>query len=151
MVIRTTKPTFAQVNGFVGGASVNQEVLRFTIAADANEDLKVTALTFAEYGSAIDSVSTYTLYEVSDSAAISRTGTDHSFTGMDIQIAKGTSKTFKLIANTGSLITYDTFGVTLENSTVANIGWGEYFIDGYTTADGASLSVFPINGGIKIY
>lgn len=152
MIVRTTKPTFAKVNGFVGGASANQEMLRFTIAADANEDLKVTKLAFTEYGSAVASVSTYTLYEVGDSAAISAaTTTGSMFEGMDIQIAKGTSKTFKLIANTGSLVTDDTFGVTLENSTAGNIGWGEYFISGYTTATGVSLSEFPIDGGIKTY
>ena len=153
MIVRKTKPTFAKVNGFVGGASASQEVLRFTIAADANEDLKVTTLIFSEYGSATSSVSSYTLYEVGDSSAISRTGgeTGNSFTGMNIQIAKGTSKTFRLVANTGSLVTDNTFGVTLENSPVGNIGWGEYFIDGYTTAEGASLSEFPIDGGIKTY
>jgi len=153
MTIRKTKPTFTKVSGVVSGASTQQEMLRFSIAADANEDLNITKLVFDEVGASVASVSTFTLYEVGDSAAISRTDeeTGNSFTGMNIQIAKGTSKTFKLVADTSSLNEdTDTFGVALNVGTSgANINWGEYFVAGYSTGlTGTSLSELPINGGL---
>jgi hypothetical protein len=69
---------------------------------------------------------------------------------MDIQIAKGTSKTFKLVADTSSLNEdTDTFGVALNVSTVTNIKWNEYFSTGYAGGiNGSLLSEFPINGGL---
>lgn len=155
MTIRKTKPTFAKVSGVVAGASTEQEMVRFSISADANEDLNVTQLVFDKIGASVASVTAFKLYEIGDSSFIKsetgQTGATATLGLMDIRVAKGTSKTFKLVADTSALNEdADTFGITLNAGTSgANITWGEYFVAGYSTGlPGTSISELPINGGL---
>jgi len=154
MVLRKTKPTFSLVSGYdTAGADTEQEMLRFKISADANEDLQINTLTFTEGGTAtgISETGDWVLYEVGNSTELA-TSTDGSFTSLGIEIGSGTDKSFYVVVDTSGVSVDERFGVSLRNDTAANISWKEYFVAGYGSAiDGEYLKTFPISGGTMTY
>lgn len=155
MVVRKTKPTFAYVSGVVGGASAGQEVLRFSITADAKEDLTVTTLDFTEsiVGTGLAAASAK-LYEVGNSSYIATTGAgvDYLFAAADfvntvgIVVTKGTTKTFYVTTDTSGAVNDDRFSLSL--AAVGDINW----TDGVdATIDGTYVSGLPINGSSMKY
>jgi hypothetical protein len=159
MVIRKTKPTFAYLNGVAGGQSSNQEVLRFTISADSNEDVLLSSLTFAKSGSTLGMASTsdFKIYEVSGSTETQKSVTGvatTTFNSLNVTVAKGTSKTFVVRANTSAIATDESFGLNLDNTTLSNIQWKEYFVtdnETYTVGDASYLKALPITGATMKY
>ncbi len=150
MTILKTKPTFAHVSNATGGASLNQELLRFSVTADANEDLQLKTLKFTLYGSGKASTSGFKLYEVGGDQ-IGTITNDANFTGLTSIVGKGATKTYRVTGNTSLLSDDKTFGIALDNTTVDNISWGEKFVTTYTARDGANLASFPIDGGTTTY
>jgi len=77
MVLRKTKPTFAKISGYTGGANSEQEMLRFTVTADANDDLRLNELTFDlegnDSGTTEITGNTLSLYEDGDTTALNTT------------------------------------------------------------------------------
>jgi len=151
MIILKTKPTFAKVNGYVAGADLEQEMLRFSITADSNEDLNVTDLVFDISGTGLINIGDVSLYEVGNPTVLATTA-DGAFSSLNIEVSKGTTKTFRVVVDTTGLATDEKLSVSLNNSTTTNIMWGEYFVTGYSTgSDGTYLSSFPISGGVDTY
>ncbi|HNV12290.1 MAG TPA: hypothetical protein PK686_02740 [bacterium] len=150
MVVRKTKPTFSKVNGIVGSASSAQEVARFKVAADANEDLRLTAIAFtvSNTGGAVDS---YSLYEVGNPKALA-TATDGNFSGFELVVNKGTDKTLRVTANTILVGADKTFGLSLSNVAETNkIAWGEYFVTGYEDHNSTYVEELPLDFGSMKY
>lgn len=159
MELRKTKPTFALVNGYnPAGSDLEQEMLRFSITADNNEDLQVTKLAVTLGGTTTGIAEATTggagdmkLYEVGDNTAIGSHATG-AFTGLEVEIAAGSTKTFYVTADTSAVSTDERFGVSLRNDTADNILWKEYFVAGYGSAvDGELLVSFPLSGGVMTY
>ena len=152
MFIRKTKPTFAKVSGVTGGAAVEQEMLRFTVAADANEDISINALTFALNGTGVASTGVIGIYELGNPKILATsTSASSTFAALNVEISKDSSKTFRVVADTTKIGTDATVGVSLNNSAVGNIAWGEYFVGGNATSTGTYLTSFPIDGGTMKY
>lgn len=150
MVVRKTKPTFSKVNGIVGSASSAQEVARFKVAADANEDLRLTAIAFtvSNTGGAVIS---YSLYEVGNPNALA-TATDGDFSGFELVVNKGTDKTLRVTANTIPVGADKTFGLSLSNVAGTNkIAWGEYFVTGYEDYGSTYVEELPLDFGSMKY
>ncbi len=153
--VRKTKPTFTYISGVVGGASTNQEVLRFSVTADAGEDVIVSKLDFTNNGTLAAAVAR--LYEVGNATAIATTGagTDYLFEAADftntigITVTKGTTKTFYVTTNTSAAIADDTFSLSLNADTTAtDVAWS----DGIDAAcNGTYLKTFPISGASMKY
>jgi len=150
MTILKTKPTFAKISNLVAGANVEQEMLRFSITADSNADLNVTDLVFDITGSGAINIGDVSLYQIGNSTVLDTTA-DGDFSGLNILVTKGATKQFKVVVDTTGLASDEKLSVTLNNSTAANIAWGEYFVTGYTTYDGSNLTAFPISGGVDTY
>ena len=151
MFVRKTKPTFSKVNGIVGGASSAQEVARFKVAADANEDLRLTAIAFTRNGTGSATPNGYVLYEVGNATALATSATA-DFSGFETVINKGTDKTYRVIANTSSVINDATFGLSLSNVATTNkIAWGEYFVTGYEDHDSTYVEELPLDFGSMKY
>ena len=154
MTIRKTMPTFTLVSGVTGGQGTYQPVLTFTVSADANEDVIINKLTFTKSGSAAAQASTtkFYLYDGDSEKAKNEAANTANFT-LDpngLTIAKGTSKTLVVKANTTEIANDLNFGLSLENGGT-NIEWGEYFVDGAATSTGANLSGFPLSGSTMKY
>ena len=154
MTIRKTMPTFTLVSGVTGGQGTYQPVLTFTVRADANEDVIINKLTFTKSGSAAAQASTtkFYLYDGDSEKAKNEAATNANF-ALDpngLTIAKGTSKTLVVKANTTEIAQDLNFGLSLENGGT-NIEWGEYFVDGAATSTGANLSGFPLSGSTMKY
>lgn len=158
MAVRKTKPTFAYVNGVVGGASTGQEVLRFSITADAGEDLTVDVLNFTESIVAATppglAAAAASLYEVGNSTAIASTGAgvDYDFAagdfvnGVGVVITKGTTKTFYVTTDTSTAENDDRFSLSLSGT--GDINW----TDGVDASiNGTYVSGLPINGASMKY
>jgi len=148
MFVRKTKPTFSKVNGIVGGASSAQEIARFKVAADANEDLRLTAIAFTRNGTDSAVPDGYVLYEVGNSTALAISATA-DFSGFETVINKGTDKTYRVVANTSDVAgDGHTFGVSLSNVAATNkIAWGEYFVTGYEDYDSTYVEELPLDFG----
>jgi len=145
MFVRKTKPTFSKENGIVGGASSAQEIARFAVAADANEDLRLTAIAFTRNGTGSATPNGYVLYEVGNSTALATSATA-DFSGFETVINKGTDKTYRVTANTSSVASDATFGVSLSNVAATNkIAWGEYFVTGYEDYDSTYVEELPLD------
>jgi hypothetical protein len=152
MVIRKTKPTFAKESGIIGGSSIEQEMLRFNVTADTNEDISIEKLVFDLNGTGVANLGTIGIYEVGNSTILATTSTSsEDVLVMDVEISAGATKTFKVVADTAEIGTGKTVGVSLSNSTVGNIVWGEYFVGGNATTTGEYLEEFPIDGGTMKY
>lgn len=153
MEIRKTAPTFALVSGVTGGQGSLQNVFSFSVTADANEDVILNSIKLTESGSAsgTEAVSHYYLYEGETERAA--TSTSLVLTpASGITIAKGTSKTFTVKANTSNIPADANFGIMLEKGTSgANISWSEYFVAGNLSGTGANLSGFPLVGSTMKY
>lgn len=154
MTIRKTMPTFTLVSGVTGGQGTYQPVLTFTVSADANEDVIINKLTFTKSGSAAAQASTtkFYLYDGDSEKAKNEAANTANF-ALDLNgltIAKGTSKTLVVKANTTEIAKDLNFGLSLENGGT-NIEWGEYFVDGAATSTGANLSGFPLSGSTMRY
>jgi hypothetical protein len=128
MEIRKTRPIFAGISlGSTGSQSTQEDVLKFTITADVNEDVLISTLNFVRVGSASSTPTDFKLFEGTTERA---TSTNAQFSGLTIEIAKGTTKTFTVRANTAAVDVDKTFGLTLEKgASNTNILWAEYFID----------------------
>lgn len=128
MVIRKTKPTIAKVNGIVGSQGTAQEVARFTVSADANEDLSFDHIAFSAAGTGLASVVSFSLYEVGNSNILA-TSSSADFGFDDVVVGKGSSKTFRVLANTASVASDKTFGVSLSDAAATNkLSWNEYIV-----------------------
>ena len=152
MFIRKTKPTFSKVNdGITGGASSAQEVARFKIAADAGEDLRLTAITFTRNGVASTTPTGYRLYEIGNPTELASSDTA-VFADFSTVINKGTDKTYRVIANTSAVADGETFGLSLSNVVANNaIVWGEYFVTGYENYDSTYVEELPLDFGSMKY
>lgn len=128
MVIRKTKPTIAKVSGITGSPGSAQEVARFTVSADANEDLSFSSIAFTPFGTGNASVTSFSLYEVGNSNVLNSTSTAH-FVFTDVVVSKGTSKTFRVLADTSGVDNDKTFGVSLNDAAGTNkLSWKEYIL-----------------------
>lgn len=153
--VRKTKPTFTYISGVVGGQSANQEVLRFSITADAGEDVIVDDLDFTPYGTYTSADTASKLYEVGNSTAIATTGagTDYRFQAADfvnltgITVTKGTTKTFYVTTDTTGISTDETFSLGI-GAAAADINWQDG-VD--TTIDGTYVQTLPISGASMKY
>jgi hypothetical protein len=155
MVVRKTKPTFTYVSGVVGGASAGQEVLRFSITADAKEDVTVNTFDFTPSAVGTVAAAASKLYEVGNSTAIASTsGTDYKFAQADsdfvntvgVVVSKGTTKTFYVTSDTSLAANDDRFSLSLASA--GDINW----TDGVdSTIDGTYVSGLPINGASMKY
>ncbi len=146
MVVRKTVPTFAKVALTESGAgSANEEVFKFAVSAAANEDVKLTKFVFDVTGTGAASTTGFELYE-GDTVRGSSSSTA-SWTGLDITVAKGTTKTFTVKANTSNVAVDKRVVVGLSRGTAgANIAWEEVFVDGgNVAADGDYLNTLPLN------
>lgn len=151
MQIRKTMPTFANISlGTTGSNSTQEDVLKFTITADANEDVYITKLTFVEVGSDTSSTD-FWLYEGSTEKATVTTTGNPTFSGLtNIVIGKGTTKTYTVKANTASVGVDKTYGLTLEKGTGnVNINWAEYFVAGNNPGDAEFLYTLPLSNTKK--
>lgn len=151
MTIRKTMPTFALVSGVTGGQGSMQPVLTFNVTADANEDVIIDSLTFTKSGSTSAKASTtqFYLYDGDTQKAATSTSTTLVPTTA-LTIAKGTTKTLVVKADTSNIAVDANFGMMLEN-TSTNVLWSEYFVEGNATTTGASLSGFPLSGSTMKY
>jgi hypothetical protein len=158
MVVRKTKPTFAKVNGITGGASSAQELAKFTVAADANEDIILSRITFNTNGtSPLASTTAFKLYEVGNTVSLSEVATGAPSFGesgneFSVTIEKGQHKTFRVVANTTQIDSDKTFGISLSNTASENrIIWGEYFVGGNTSYDSTYVTELPLDFGTMKY
>ncbi len=151
MTVRKTMPTFALISGVTGGQGSMQPVLTFSITADANEDVIIDSLTVTESGStgAKASTSQYYLYDGDTQKAATNTSLTLVPTTA-LTIAKGTTKTLVVKADTSNIAVDQNFGLMLEN-TSTNVLWSEYFVEGNATTTGATLSGFPLSGATMKY
>ncbi|MCK9438686.1 hypothetical protein M0Q39_01220 [Patescibacteria group bacterium] len=150
MFVRKTKPTFSKVNGIIGSASSAQEVARFKVAADANEDVNLTAIAFtpATTGGVANG---YVLYEVGNPKELATSATA-DFSGFETIINKGTEKTYRVTANTIPVGADSTFGFSLSNVAETNkIAWGEYFVTGFKTNNSLYVQELPLDFGSMKY
>lgn len=149
MEIRKTRPVFAGVAiTTVGSQSTEEEIVKFTITADANEDVAINTLNFVRQGIATATPTGYKLYEGTTQRG--STTADAQFTGLTIEVAKGTTKTFSVKANTSAVGKDDTFGLSLDKgATNTNILWGEYFVDGNKLGNAEYLYTLPISNTKK--
>lgn len=138
MEIRKTMPLFAAVTP---GAS---ELLKFTVTADSNEDVVITKLKFTATGSGAASTTEYKLYD--GSTQVSSTIATPDFSGINVTVGKGLTKTFTLKANTSNVAKDLKVLVTLDKATPGDITWEEVFVDGgNVSTNGAYLKVLPIS------
>lgn len=154
MNLRKTAPTFSPVSGVTGGQGSNQEVFKFTITADSNEDVVLNSLVFTESGSATGTanVSSFKLYEGDVEKGATTTASAPTFTSLNLTIAKGTSKTYTLKADTSAVPVDATYGIALEKGTDgANVSWAEYFVAGTVNGNALYLSHFPLSGSTMKY
>jgi hypothetical protein len=153
MDVRKTAPTFALISGVTGGQGSLQNVMTFSVTADSNEDVLLNSLTFTKSGSASGTaaVSNYYLYTDGTEKAAITSGT--TFTpGAAITIAKGTTKTFTVKADTSGVPVDARFGLVLERGADgANVSWSEYFVDGPVLGTATNLISFPLNGSTMMY
>ena len=146
MKVVASKPTFACVAGVAGCNgdtktlnSVTSEVLRFSITADANDDVKFTAANGNNIRFTIGSgetTSTGRTFSLYDAATAAKVATDvvatpadgvtvDFSTGLDITIPHGTSKTFYVKTTLTDYATGgDTFYLSLENA-AADLSWDD--------------------------
>jgi hypothetical protein len=152
MVIRKTKPTLALLNGITGGAASTQELIRFTVTADANEDVSLNNLVFTKNGSsALASTTAFSLFEVGNSTAIQTNATTPSFTAFTVTVGKGESKTFRVVGNTTTVDNDKTFGISL-NDEAASMVWDEYYVGGFAGDYSAQyIKTLPLDGGVLKY
>lgn len=146
MVVRKTVPTFAKVAlTETGAGSANEEVFKFAVSAGANEDVKLTKLVFDLTGTGAASTSAFVLYEGDTIRGASSSTPD--WYSLDITVAKGTTKTFTVKANTSNVAVDKRVVVGLSRGTAgANIAWEEVFIDGGNiAADGDYLNTLPLS------
>lgn len=150
MQIRKTRPVFANVSlGSSGLGAAEEEVLKFTVTADSNEEVVITSLTFTEEGSVTSSVSNFKLY-VDDSEKASVTSGVPTFTGLtNVSVAAGQTRTFSVRANTTGVAVDKTYGISLEKTTVGNVTWAEYFVGGNNPGDAEYLNTFPMSNSKK--
>lgn len=148
MQIRKTMPTLAGVAlGAVGSQSTQEEVIKFTVTADANEDVVINKLVFVEVGTATTSVGTFRLYE---GATEKYSTTTPSMTGMSLVVGKGTTKTYTVKADTSGVAVDATYGLSLEKgASNVNIGWAEYFVAGNNPGDAEFLYTLPLSNTKK--
>jgi len=154
MTVRKTRPTFSYLNGVVGGASADQEVLRFSVTADANEDVTLINLDFTPYGTAALATSSK-MYEVGNGTAIATTaGTDYLFEDDDyvndtgIIVAKGTTKTFYVTTITSSIATDKTFSLSLGTVAATDVTWND---GAGAVANYTGVKTLPMNGASMKY
>ncbi len=149
MQIRKTRPVFAGVSiGTTGSQSTEEEVLKFTVTADTNEEVVMDSLTFVAVGTA--SVTNYKLY-VDGVEKATASGTP-AFTGLGttVSVAAGQTKTFSVRANTSAVAVDATFGLSLEKGVSnGNITWAEYFVGGNNPGDAEFLYTLPISNTKK--
>ncbi|MDD3711639.1 MAG: hypothetical protein PHP37_03515 [Patescibacteria group bacterium] len=153
MYIRKTKPTFAKVNGITGSQGALQEVARFTVGADAIEDLQLTAIAFTQGGTGAASTTDFVLYEVGNPTALA-TSTTADFSGFATVVSKGTSKTFVVKGNTNGVASDATFGLSLSDvAGTNNILWNEYFVaNGFQGSyDSSYVDELPLDFGSMKY
>ncbi|HQF57471.1 MAG TPA: hypothetical protein PK831_03165, partial [Candidatus Magasanikbacteria bacterium] len=138
MEIRKTMPLFAAVTPGAG------ELLKFTVTADSNEDVVLTKIKFAVTGSGAASTTDYKLYD--GSTQVSSTIATPDFSGINVTVGKGLTKTFTLKADTSNVAKDLKVFVTLDKATPGDITWEEVFVDGgNVSTNGAYLKVLPIS------
>lgn len=146
MQIRKTRPVFAGISlGTTGSQSTQEEVIKFTVTADVNEDVYITKLVFTQVGSS--SSTSFLLYEGATEKA---TSSNANFSGLNLVVSKGTTKTFSVKADTSAIAVDQTFGLELsKGATNQNILWAEYFIEGNNPGDADHLYTLPISNTKK--
>jgi len=138
MEIRKTMPLFAAVTPDAS------ELLKFTVTADSNEDVVLTKIKFDVTGSGAASTTEYKLYD--GSTQVSSTIATPDFSGINVTVGKGLTKTFTLKANTSNVAKDLKVLVTLDKATPGDITWEEVFVDGgNVSTNGAYLKVLPIS------
>lgn len=146
MVVRQARPTFSNVALSTDGAgSTLEEVLKFTITAEGGADVKITDLVFEVSGSGAASTTDFRLYEGTTQEG--GTTSTPEWSGLDITVAAGTTKTFVVKADTSDVAVDARVGLTLDRGTSgANITWSEVFVDGDNTGiSGEYLNNFPVS------
>lgn len=153
MYIRKTKPTIAKVSGITGSQGALQEVARFTVAADANEDVQLTKIAFTRGGTGLASTSDFKLYEVGNPTALATSATADFSGGFTVTISKGTTKTFRVLGDTTAVASDATFGLSLSDVAGTNkIAWNEYFVGGwYGTYNSTYVDELPLDFGTMKY
>jgi len=146
MQIRKTMPVLAGVSlGTVGSQSTQEEVLKFTVTADANEDVYITSITVVEVGTATSSVSHFKLYEGSTEKKDITSGLVFDMSATPLVVGKGTTKTYTVKADTSGVAVDDTYGLSLEKgSSSNNILWAEYFVAGNNPGNADLIYTLPI-------
>lgn len=139
LVIRKGMPVISKLSGISSSAGATQQLGEFKIDA-VGEDVELTDLTVSLNGTGSASTSDFILQEVGKSTDLA-TSTDGAFADFSTIISKGTSKTYRVFANTASVATDKTFGISISGSADTNaIAWNEYFVDGgFTGAYDSSL------------
>lgn len=129
LVIRKGMPVISKLSGISSSAGATQQLGEFKIDA-VGEDVELTDLTVSLNGTGSASTSDFILQEVGKSTDLA-TSTDGAFADFSTIISKGTSKTYRVFANTASVATDKTFGISISGSADTNaIAWNEYFVDG---------------------
>ncbi|HRY36488.1 MAG TPA: hypothetical protein P5230_01230 [Candidatus Magasanikbacteria bacterium] len=146
MQIRKTMPTLAAVSlGSTGSQQTQEEVLKFTVTADANEDVYITSLTVVEVGTATSSVSHFKLYEGSTEKKDITSGLVFDMSATPLVVGKGTTKTYTVKADTSGVAVDATYGLSLEKGSGSNnILWAEYFVAGNNPGNAEYIFTLPI-------
>lgn len=127
MVVRKGKPVFTKLSGISSSQGAVQQIGEFKIDA-VGEDVELTRLTVSVSGTGSASTSAFILQEVGKSTDLA-TSTAGAFSGFSTIISKGSSKTYRVFANTNNVGSDKTFGITISDSAATNlIVWNEYFV-----------------------
>lgn len=146
MEIRKTMPLFAAVTPEELLKLGADELLKFTVTADSNEDVVLTKIKFAVTGTGAASTTDYKLYD--GSTQVGSTITTPDFSGINVTVGKGLIKTFTLKADISNVAKDLKVFVTLDKATPGDITWEEVFVDGgNVSTNGAYLKVLPISYG----
>jgi hypothetical protein len=146
MELRSTRPTFALSTLSTNGiGTVNEELLRFTITADAGRDVRINELQFTVSGSGAATTTGFQLYEGNTVRGTSTSTPE--WEGLTITVAAGTTKTFTVRANTTNVGIDQRVAVTLDRGTDGkDISWSEVFVDGVgPEISGIYLHSFPVS------
>ncbi len=147
MQIRKTMPTFAKVSlDTTGNYEAQEDIFKFTITADGNEDVYINTLKFVKIGNNTAGVTDFYLFQDgTDKTPGVVTGTPN-FVGLNLLVGKGSASTFIVKGDTSGLSKDDTFGLSLSKGTLNdNILWGEYFVPTNNPGDAEYLFTLPLS------